>query len=151
MPLVEYYLQGSRALTLVNWLHAPTQYGQTVALDPRRNNTIMFSMVLRHPWQSFAGCTVVHPAIGVAMRKAAASRPLVPQKVMRLWRMWDRAISPGDLSAWRMSLPWRQRRNHLFSVHAGVAHGMCCVAQLGEDAASRARHPNRFASRVGQR
>ena len=70
-------------------MNAALKYGQLVT---ERNGEVIFSMVIgkdAKPHQDLSRAIVIHPSIGVAMRKIKKGdgRPTVPQCILRLAKM----------------------------------------------------------------
>ena len=68
-------------------------YGQTVNKDWK--NCIVYSMQAWHPYQSFAGCRVIHRDIGCRMRRVGPTMGWdpVPAKILRLILMWETCLA----------------------------------------------------------
>ena len=82
-------------VTLVAWhsMFTPESLqGRPVKI---RDGKIVAIMKCHTPVQSFAGCVIVHPAIGLRpFRAGKADRPVVPEQIMRLITMWRSALTP---------------------------------------------------------
>jgi len=113
LSIVEYCdpFSSDSHVVLVHWLNAQQRFGQIVTLDDA--DRIKFSPVVTHPYRSFRGCTLVHPAVaGARMIKIARSgRPQFPDHGLRLKRMWEVALAGG------MS-------------NANLGTSLCCLCQL---------------------
>ena len=53
--------------------------------------SVVFSLAIHHPFRSFLGATIVHPAIGVHMVKSKDRREVIPGNAVMLKVMWQRA------------------------------------------------------------
>ena len=84
-------------LVYVTWIHASTKFGREVIIDSDKR--AVYSVTLTEA-KSWMGAIIVHPAIGIHMRKVPRvldgelARPLIPEKIQRLHSMWEKALSP---------------------------------------------------------
>jgi hypothetical protein len=84
---------GARRICLVHWSYAPTRKGRVVDISADGYAIApAFCKV-----KSFAGCDILHPAIGVHIRwKSGDERAQIPQWVVRMKAMWEVALGASD-------------------------------------------------------
>ena len=94
---------GNISVEWVNWQpnHGANElFGQPIFMD--KANKAKFSMhsgPFAHPYRSYRGCTILHPAIGIespkrqSLHQAATVRPNFPPRMLQLRNIYNLAVS----------------------------------------------------------
>lgn len=75
-------------VVLIQWLFPENRTGRLVHLD-EATSEVLFSMPTHHPNKKWETAKIVHPAIGVHMKK---KRQPMPQDIIDLRDMWELAL-----------------------------------------------------------
>jgi hypothetical protein len=93
-PCMSMVCPPSGSVVFVQWYLASTKQGRPVNIDESLNAIWPTASIT--PVRSFADAAVVHPAIGVHLRKARKDRAEVPRMFIALKRFWEVATNRGQ-------------------------------------------------------